>query len=136
MVSNCGRYIIMSRIRTLFLPLMNLMEYKTALNAVIFGNLTSRNGTAVKVNFSESQNIMETIPRNTALSATKVSLASSCPCMSVKAVIPQKTAGARARSPITLVHRAAEMLRLKVHFLNSTRENGSWRFCGTSDVMP
>ncbi len=135
-VSICGRYTAKSRRNTFFLPRMKPAENIIARNAVSFGNRTKRYGTAVKLSFSESQRMTDTTVRNRAFTARKASRGLSLSPVSPYAAVPKNTAGASARSPAAFVHNAAEMLRLKVHFLSSIREKASQRFCGSSEVIP
>lgn len=135
-VSICGRYIAISRRNTLFLPPMSLTEYSMARKAVSLGNRTSRYGTAAKLSFSESHIISDTAVRKTALTTTKNSSANILSCISRNADNPKKTAGTSTRSPAVLVQRAAEMLRLNVHFLSSIREKLSRRLSKRSAVRP
>ena len=53
---------------------MKPMEYITVRKAVLFGYLTSRKGTAVKLSLSVPQTNNETKVRNTAFIARKASL--------------------------------------------------------------
>ncbi len=107
---------------TFLLPRIKPMEYMTVRNAVLFGYLTNRNGTAVKLIFSITHIKDETNARNTAFAARKASSAYSFPFSSIYARVPKNIVGTSARSPMTLVQSIAEILRLNVHFLSSIRE--------------
>ena len=133
-VSICGRYAAMSRSSTLRLPCMKLMENMTVRNAVSCGNRTSRKGTAAKLSFSDSHRKPKMTARSTAFPTRKADAPRSRLSVSSYAMTAKNITGTRARSPMTFVHSAAEMLRLRVRFLSSSRENRILR--GFSPVIP
>ena len=133
-VSICGRYAAMSRSSTLRLPCMKLMENMTVRNAVSCGNRTSRKGTAAKLSFSDSHRKPKMTARSTAFPTRKADAPRSRLSASSYAMTAKNITGPRARSPMTFVQSAAEMLRLRVRFLSSSREIRILR--GFSPVIP
>ena len=135
MVSSGGRYTAISPRNTRFLPLMKPTERITVRKAVCCGYLASRKGTAMKLSLSDSHSKADTAVRNSAFAARKTSAVRSLPRSSIYAHAPKNMTGTSPRSPRALVHRAAEMLRLKVRFFSNMRENGTLRLRGCSEVM-
>ena len=103
--------------------------------AVCCGYLTSRNGTAAKLSFTDSHMTADNAAKNRAFAARNISVPRSLPLSSSYAHAPKNTTGTSPRSPMTLVQRAAETLRLRVRLLSTIRENGKFLLCGSSAVM-
>ncbi len=60
-------------------PLMNFTEYRTALSGLFCGYLTSMNGTAAKLSFSDIQRIKETRASTAEFAAMNISLVPRVP---------------------------------------------------------
>lgn len=61
-------------------PLMNFMEYRTALSGLFCGYLTSMNGTAAKLSFSDIHRINATRDSTAELAAMNISSVPRVPC--------------------------------------------------------